>query len=214
MLLLFLVLITQNIYGQSRKASSWLLTGLEIPSYTGDLNSYAQFNNGFTLGFRLNHRENLNGQIMLMAGVIKGDNRRLDLSPGQEAPNSFFNTSLIEVSYQLHYYIYQSEHFAFYISQGAGILRFNPRDEFGNSLADNALSRAENENYRNITLVLPSKIGGQYLFPNQFGINLEAGWHNPLSDYLDNISELGGGGSDNILFFRIGLMAPLGFKED
>ncbi|MEJ2003573.1 MAG: hypothetical protein P8X57_01100 [Cyclobacteriaceae bacterium] len=214
MLLLFWGLAAIPFYSRAQEASSWAIIGLEIPSYTGDLNRYAQFNSGFTAGFRLNQRKNLNGQFLLSVGTLKGDNRRLDILPGSESPNTFFRTSFIEVTYQLHYYLLQRNHFRLYAGIGAGFLRFQPMDNEGTPLSDLPGTRAGNETYRNITLALPVKLGGQYIFDNQFGVSFEAGWHNPLTDYLDNISELGNGGLDNILFLRVNLMVPLGFKTD
>ena len=206
--MLLFVLITFELKAQE-STGAWILTGVEIPSYTGDLNRYAQFNSALALGLRLNHKENLNGQFGIMIGTIKGDDRNLNIPPSADAPNRFFSTSLLEVSYQLHYYLVKKEHWGFYISQGAGILRFNPQDSEGNNLSDLSNTRAEGETYRNISLSLPTKVGGYYLFQNQFGLNLEAGWHNPLTDYLDNISDLGESGLDNILFIRINLMVPV-----
>jgi len=212
-LILFLLMAISRLQAQD-KTPYWLLVGLEIPSYTGDLNQYAQFNSGFTLGFRLNHKENLNGQFMLALGTVKGDNRKLDIRPGQEAPNSFFRTPYVEFSYQLHYFVYRTDRLGVYVSQGAGFFRFVPIGENGNNLIDDPRTRAEDETYRNITLALPTKAGVQYIFSNQIGMNLEAGWHNPLTDYLDNISELGESGNDNILFIRLNLMIPLSLKRE
>jgi hypothetical protein len=210
MLLLFLVILgSARMQAQDQKAGSWLHVGFEIPAYAGDLNKYAQFNGAFAL----NHKERLNGQFTFLIGTVKGENRRLDIPPSAIAPNRFFSTSLIEFSYQVNYHLIKTPNFGLYIGQGIGLLRFDPKDENDESLSGQADTRAEGESYRNITLMLPTKVGVQYVFDNHFGVGFEAGWHNPLTDYLDNISDLGTGGSDNILGFRISLLIPLSYDE-
>ncbi len=213
LLLFFMITAFTTLNAQDQKAASWLHVGFEIPSYAGDLNKYAQFNGAFAIGFKLNHKERLNGQFTFLVGTVKGENRRLDIPPSAVAPNRFFSTSLVEFSYQVNYHLIKTSNFSLYVGQGIGILRFEPRDEEDNELSGQLNTRAEGETYRNITLMLPTKVGAQYVFDNQFGVGFEAGWHNLLTDYIDNISELGTGGNDNILGFRVSLLIPLSYSE-
>jgi hypothetical protein len=58
--------------------------------------------------------------------------------------------------------------------------------------------------------MLPTQVGAIYLLPNQWGIGIQAGLLNPLTDYLDNIKELGNrSGNDNVMQTRLLLYVPL-----
>ena len=90
------------------------------------------------------------------------------------------------------------------------LLRFDPQDEFNDSLVDQPFTRAANETYGNITLMLPTQIGVLYTLPNDYSIGLQVGYTNTLTDYLDNISDWSNsGGQDNIFSYRFVVHIPV-----
>ena len=108
----------------------------------------------------------------------------------------------------------KKERYILYLSQGLGLLRYKPEDDLGRPLQERYESRPLNETYGNSTIMLPSKLGALYLLPNQWGIGLEAGYLNPLTDYLDNISQWGNKeGNDNVLQFQLRVYVPLKREE-
>lgn len=96
-----------------------------------------------------------------------------------------------------------------YLSQGIGFIHFSPEDDEGNSLADLPNTREDQETYRQESFMLPTNVGVLYLLPNQYGVSVQAGFYNPMTDYLDNISQLGDSGNDNILAIRFAFYIPL-----
>lgn len=188
---------------------AWLSTGPSLLSYTGDLNHYQQVNAGYSLGILLNRKEKWNGRINLSFGRLNGEDRLLNIPPGTLAPNDYFRTSFFALNYSLHYNMVKTDTWQVYLSQGIGIFRFTPKNADGEDLSEKPDTRAPGETFRNLTVMLPTMAGAGYTFPTGFGAGLETGWYNVLSDYLDNVSELGENGTDNIFSVRISLLVPL-----
>lgn len=181
--------------------------GITMAGYKGELASYDQYSGIFQAGVQFNQKEKLNGAFTLSIGTVKGQNP--DFSAEKGSPNRFFKTNLFALNYGLHYNIIKKPDFIFYISQGIGIIRFIPQDEFNEGLNDQSDTRAEGEIYRNVALLLPTQIGCIYFLKNNFGFGAQTGFLNTMTDYIDNISELGESGNDNILNFRLALYIPL-----
>ncbi|MCV9387543.1 hypothetical protein [Reichenbachiella ulvae] len=209
----------QSALGQDSlqtKKEKELLTGLGSGFYQGDLET--GLSNGqllLTLGIKLNKNKRLNSNILLNFGMLQGNQLDYSFDDGSgtpTTPNESFNTDYFSINYELHFNIIHRERFQVYFSQGIGIMRFTPKDEEGNSLIDQPVSRPIGEDYRNLTIMLPSQIGLCYYLANDFGIGLQAGYFNTLTDYLDNLSSWGEKtGNDNVLFYRLNLNIPIRF---
>lgn len=193
-----------------------LFIGLGSGHYRGDLGN--QFGSGqalFNIGIKLNNNKKLNGNFSLNIGSISGN--ELDYTFDDDSgistnPNTYFKTTFFSINYEAQYNIVDKKKFKLYLSQGIGVLRFIPRDEFENDLSDNTESRSLNETYRNLAVMLPTSIGIKYILPNNMGIGFQSGFYNSLTDYLDNISVWGqNDGNDNILNFRLHLYVPVNF---
>ncbi|UII32521.1 hypothetical protein LVD17_01540 [Fulvivirga ulvae] len=191
----------------------WLHFGTSINSYNGDLEGKKKYTSSFHLGLQLNKKKRLNGNINIGAGTLNGEDRDFTFDSNQTplpSPNKFFKTSFFYINYDLHYNIIKKKNFIAYISQGIGMIRFSPKDDEGNDLADLPQTRAEQETYRQESLMLPTSIGAIYVLPNQYGVSLQAGYYNTITDYLDNISNLGNSSNnDNIVAFRFAFFIPL-----
>ncbi len=198
--------------GQNLKLVS---VGISANAYRGDLSrSLDKWSNVFHLGFKLNANKKLNGNFNLGVGFITGDNLNYEFDNGEVPapnPNRFFRTPLFMLNYELNYNLLEWKKIKFYISQGIGLLRINPQDQFFNDLQDQPETRAQNETFSNITLLLPTQVGLIYLFKNNFGLSFQVGMINSLTDYLDNIADWGTKkGNDNIFATRFSFHIPIG----
>lgn len=189
-----------------------LFIGVGMTSYKGDLGSgYSSPALMGVVGIKLNNQKRLNGNLNFSFGSVSGQQLDYKYEGDSEAtPNSYFNTSLIAFNYDLQFNIFDREKFKLYFSQGIGFARFNVKDEFGNSLKDQSNTRAFGEDYGNITVFLPTLLGFKYILPNDFGIGIQGGFYNLMTDYIDNISQWGNkSGNDNLLSVRFQLSIPI-----
>ncbi len=212
---LFFLLNTLSVYGQqdSLANKARISTGLSYNAYRGDLgNGYQSGGLAAHLSFMFAHEKKLHGGLHLAAGSFSG-HELSQATPdfGTEIlPNTYVKTSFISVHYGLQYDIIRYKGLLLYVSQGLGIIRFSPEDEFGNPLIDALSTRASNESYSNAAAILPTQAGLDYTLPNQIGVGIKAGWLNTTSDYLDNLGQLGSkDGNDNVLQLLLQLHFPL-----
>lgn len=182
-------------------------------AYRGDLGeSYGPGSAALQLSYMFNHQRRLHGGLHLTAGSLRGQElTTLPLDLGNESQaNTYFRSSFYSFHYALQYDILRYRGLLLYVSQGFGLLRFVPEDEFGNSLQDQLSTRATNESYGNAAAIFPTQLGLEYLFLNHFGFGLQAGWLNTATDYLDNISQLGKrSGGDNVWQWHFRFHIPL-----
>lgn len=190
-----------------------LSVGITPLSYTGDLNSaYTKWGAGFTTSLILNRAKRVNGEFQFNYGTVWGNNPNY---PTQGITNNYFKSHFFTLGYQLRINLLSKENYKLYFSPGISLFRFNPKDQEGNNLKDDISTRENNEEYSNVSLALPIKIGGMYFLNNGMGISYEFGWYNPTTDYLDNISNLGTRErNDNIMFHKISVLFPLKPREN
>lgn len=211
-LLLLLVLLISAMSLQAQSPSHYIWAGLSANNYRGDLDDgLPHYGPGIHLGLKLNRAQRLNGSFGIGFGSLNGQDP--DFTTPAVAgvqPNHWFSTSFFTLDYSLQYHIIKKERYFVYISQGVGLFRYNPKDEQDRELLAQRSTRAAEETYGNISLQLPTAIGAAYLLPNQWGIGLQASYLNTLTDYIDNIGNLGHKqGNDNVLQFRLLLLVPL-----
>jgi hypothetical protein len=188
-------------------------------AYRGDLgDGYEKWASSFYLSYFFKHQRRLHGSLHVGFGTLTGQassGQNPDIITPSPSPNRFFTTRFIAVNYGLQYDFIRRQSWTFYLSQGFGIIRFNPQDQFDNDLQDNLQTRAPNESYTNVAIMLPTQLGMNYTFPNQFGMGVRGGFTNPVTDYLDNISQLGEkDGNDNILSVTFSFYVPVGKKPE
>lgn len=88
------------------------------------------------------------------------------------------------------------------------------KDEYGNSFQNQLTSRAADETYGNVTIMLPTQAGAMYLLPNGYGAGIQGGWANPQTDYLDNISQWGNRSKkDNLFWLKFQFVVPMVFNR-
>jgi hypothetical protein len=197
----------------AQQPNMYLHIGPSVVSYKGDMGDFEKLNAAFHIGLQLNKKKRVNGNFNIGFGEISDDFTPSSLAnvAGAPAPNDYFKTKLFYLNYDLHINIIKKEKWIVYLSQGIGFVRFTPKNGLGENLQDNTQTRAAGEDYRNSAVMLPTSLGVIYFLPNNFGIGFQSGFYNTSTDYLDNISEFGSSGNDNILAFRLALYAPLNF---
>ncbi|MBL3656417.1 hypothetical protein [Fulvivirga sediminis] len=212
-LFITLILTVSASWAQELK-TPWIHTGLSMSAYSGELSRYDQYGAMFHIGLLLNKNNKFNGNFNLGIGSVRGENRQFRQFDNLDAiPNRYFKTNYLFLNYDLHYNIIKKEKLIVYISQGIGLFRFTPKDEAGNELLDQTNTRNSDETYNQLTLRLPTSVGAIYFLPNDWGVGLQTGLLNTMTNYIDNISELGEGGNDNILEFRLAFYVPFNSSQ-
>lgn len=200
----------------AQKAEKYLFAGTNICSYKGDMGTFEQWNAGIQSGIQFNKKKKINGAVHLTFGAIsdqKAVRENTQLSQVTQ-PNYYFKSSFFSINYEIHYNIIKNEKWTIYLGQGIGFIKYTPKDEFGEKLEDQPFTRAEQEGFSSSSLMLPSSLGVIYYLPNGLGLGLQSVFKNPLTDYLDNISELGSSGNDNILSVKFSLMFPFNLNNE
>lgn len=207
--LIVLLLLTHMIVRGQKK--SYLSAGVAAYAYNGELSTYASWSPGIHLSALLNPTKKLNGSVTFALGSFTGENNSFGFPStiGTPTPNSFVKTNFVRLNYALRYNLLERKKVMAYVSLGAGFIRFTPKDDLGEDLEPQDNTRQENETYRNLSFILPTTLGVVYFFPNRFAVNLEFGLLNSTTDYLDNISELGDSGNDNLANLNLSLLLPL-----
>ncbi|MFN3404081.1 MAG: hypothetical protein ACK40G_08295 [Cytophagaceae bacterium] len=207
---IFLIILFLPFFGIAQRVG-FVHLGLGANSYKGDLNdTYQQWTASYHAGVLFNKKKRLNGQLNIIAGKIQGNNPDyvFEKDPFSQ-PNTFFTTSFININYDVHLNLIKKDNFILFISQGVGLIRFSPKDQFNAKLENNFSRRAKGEEYSNIAFTLPTSAGFIYIMPSGYAFGLQTGYLNPTTDYLDNISQWGNSDKkDNVFFGRLSLFLP------
>lgn len=207
----------KNLYAQKldslpiRKSTKLIEFGVIPVGYKGDLgNAYHQWNNAYSLGIRFTSNPKWQKSASVMWGNISGNDISFNASAeSKTVVNNSFNTNFITAHFDLNYHFYRSENLTFYAGIGAGLMRFMVKDDNGNNLNTQLNSRKRGEDYSNIVLSLPFRLGGIYSFNNGLALGFQTGFLNPMTKYLDNIGELGGNKQDNILYTKFSVLVKI-----
>ena len=214
---ILLVLVTFKMLGQQPK--ELLVLGVGVNAYNGDLgNAFNKWSASFYLGVKLNNKKRWNGNLNVGIGSITGQEVGYSFngqSTDPPTPNTFFKTRVFNVSYDLHFNFIKKGPWIVYLSQGFGVVSFNPKDEFSQDLREQTQTRPPNEIYGNTAIILPTQLGAYYLLPNGFGFGLQTGYLNTTTDFLDNISQWGNKkGNDNVLVFKFSFVISLNKQSE
>jgi hypothetical protein len=192
-----------------RIPSLYLLGGPSPAAYRGELGNYQKWSAMFNFSLQWSRHRWLNPALELGTGRIVGNS--LGFVPAEGQPNRFFATQLTHASFNLHFNVLKTPTYRVYLSQGLGFARFVVRDDQGNDLANQPLTRAPEEALPTLALALPTGVGAAYYFPNHFGVGVEVGWLNPRTTYLDNIGQWGTGQRDQVFRAKVAVYAPLSY---
>lgn len=208
--------ISLCVCGQVKKSESkerrkaHFFIGGQAMSYSGDVGArYQKWNAGFQLGLQFGKKKILNGSILLSHGKVSGDNAA-EGNNLSTINSNYFSSSITSFGYRLQGNLYKNQFIRCYLGTGFSLFFYNPKDAEGNKLALDESSRNEGEDYGTVSVNFPLYGGVTYYFSNKYGVNLEAGLYNPMTDYIDNVSELGtNSGNDNILYVAFNFLIPI-----
>ncbi|MEL6591836.1 MAG: LysM peptidoglycan-binding domain-containing protein, partial [Bacteroidota bacterium] len=113
--------------------------------------------------------------------------------------NTFVETSFFYGDLRLKYRFPISQHFHPFLTAGAGVLSFTPRDQEGRFLNDALFTREPDEDYSTIVPQIPFGAGVQARINPAVSISLEYLFRFTPTDYLDNIGRLGTREGDDFL---------------
>jgi outer membrane protein OmpA-like peptidoglycan-associated protein len=124
-----------------------------------------------------------------------------------ESGNQYFKTMLYNFTPMLKVKLFPSSPLNPYLTTGFEVMHINPQDKSGNKLPNN-----EAGEYNNIQFAVPIGGGLSVFFSEVFGLELEAMYHQALTDYLDDIKE--GKSYDGYFTATLGLVFNLGAPRD
>jgi len=217
LLVVAVLLASSNILAQDpikQDSLKWVSLGFNALAYKGDLgNNYSKWSGGLHATMQFNTHKKWSGSINLTVGNFTGQDTDPSFNIPTESgrqPNTYFSTPFVSFHYQLLWNVYLKKNVRIFVGQGLGLMRYNPKDADGNSLANQSISRAANESSGTIALIAPTSAGAAYTFRNRFGLAYRLTLLNAATDYLDNISQLGSvSGGDNVLTHQVSLLVPV-----
>lgn len=170
--------------------------GLDGISYIGDLSDPDQTIHriypGANLSIQLEGPKRL--KIQLNGGFGKFSEQYDDVKPSASpgvTVNTFVETSFYYGDLRLKYRFPISKHFHPFLTAGAGVLSFTPRDQEGRFLNDASFTREPDEDYSTIVPQIPVGAGVQARINPAVSLSLEYLFRYTPTDYLDNIGRLG-----------------------
>jgi hypothetical protein len=215
-LFLICIFFSASAFAQQMSNKLYFTFGVGGTSYRGDLtNRFESWGGTFHAGVTFNNKKRVNGYIHLMIGGVRGNNDSYvfyssTTNSVTPTPNTYFKTSLFSLGYEMRINIIKKDFFTFYVSPGIALLQFTPKDEYNTPYTNQLNTRAKGEMYSNTALMIPIKIGATYYLPNGYGIGMDTGFLNPLTDYIDNISIWGNRKKkDNLLQLNLLLYIPI-----
>lgn len=220
-LLTFLLLSILGLYHHGAHAQYprlGLEAGGSLLSYKGELGRYDRLGGGLDVGLRLGHHLQRWGYYArLSAGQVTGSTPGFSSFQPVEGvfPNRSVETRLLALQLGAEFTVWTHKGWEVYLSQGIGMLNFLPRDAQGRDLTldldspDIPATRPKGETYRTTALLLPTGLGGRYLLANGYMLGAQLSLLNPLTDYLDNIGQVGDSKKDGLLSLRCSVIVPL-----
>lgn len=201
----------QYLIERSDRYTRLLELGIGGNAYMGDLSDrYDFWAPHVAVALHFTKKIRWNSSLNLFVGSLRSENYAYQAAEPSVRTVKAFVTAFQSFQYRLYFNFIHKRHFRAYLQLGIGLLRYDPRDLEGNSLADQVDTRLPDEQYGAMAAVFPFGAGIRYTFNNGWGIHSELSWWNPTTDYLDNIGALGDRtGNDNMLTFRFGLCVPL-----
>lgn len=180
-------------------------------AYKGDLSpAYQKWSSAFHVGIVSFRGRWLNPTASLSFGSLTGQKTDYNYLAPPPRANTFFKTNFTQLSLGMRINVVKTDHVVAYLQPNIGLMRFTPRDIRNEKLADKVETRALGETLPTTTLTFPLHIGAMYRFEeSDVAIGAEVGILNPMTKYLDNIGEYGGGGRDNSMQIKLSVYAPL-----
>lgn len=208
-----LCLIHVSLLAQPRFGRDPLKVGLSLSgtSYIGDMSEshslLSRVNPGGNLSLQTENTAALKFQVN---GGFGKFTEQFDGDPPITAPHieptTFVETTFFYGDLRLKYRFFPQARIHPYISIGAGILFFTPRDQNGKFLKPRTQTRLEDESYSATVPQIPGTVGIQGKINRNIVLGLEYTYRFVPTDYLDNIGQLGSrNGFDSLHGLHLGL---------
>lgn len=183
--------LVQPVCAQEKKKAFFQL-GFSANSYKGDLqDGYEKLSSGVHFGIRSHGEKRINGELFFHLGNLTGQNVSFVSTDPDATPNTFFRTTILSAQFNLNINLIRKERFRVFLSQGVGLINFEPENDLGEKLINLPDTRLLGETYTNNSIMLPTSLGVLYTLKNDFGFSLRFSYLNPQTDFLDNISAYG-----------------------
>lgn len=212
------VLLPPQASAQEDGAPLRIGLGYTGTAYRGDLTTEStalwRAEPGANFSVDLNNQKRIRPQLNIGFGrFTEQADEPLPVPPEGITPNEFVRTSFFYADLRFQYRILLGKKVNPYVSAGAGLFSFQPRDAAGNFLGENIFSRLPEEEYLTLIGSFPLSVGAEIPINNSIGLGLEYTYRVTGSDYLDNISQLGtASGNDQLHTAQIKLFLTLGQK--
>lgn len=183
-------------------------------NYLGDLSEELRFGDraypGIRLSMQFDGRKALQLQFNVGYGRIVD---QTDLPPvvrQDVTSNTYVETPFFFTDLRLRWFFLRFDRWESYVSAGGGLMFFRPLDQFGNFLGENFFSRLPEEQYNTNTFAPPLGFGVQVRINPVLRIGVEYTHFFTLTDYLDNIGQLGiQSGNDRMQGLGVNMMLNL-----
>lgn len=211
-----LFLFTTPVLGQDTPPPLRIGLGFTGNAYRGDLTSETgsiwRAEPGANFSVDLDNQKPLRVQLNLgFGGFTEQADGPLPVAPEGIIPNEFVRTTFFYTDLRLQYRFLLHAPIQPYLSVGAGLFSFQPRDAAGNFLGENIFSRLAEEEYLTLIGSIPISAGLEYKLNRSIGLGLEYTYRMTGSDYLDNIGLLGSDpGNDQLHGLQVKLFLTLG----
>jgi hypothetical protein len=198
---IFLLLLFVTGWGFSQSKKIFGLSYYSASSIS-DLSEYKNWNSGLAVGLTFDKDKRLTSELETRIGTLVLQNTST-LSPVV----AYVKTNYFSFNYNLKIKVLElGDKFSFSLVPGFGIMRYNPKDEQKNALSGQKNTRAKDEQYGNVTLILPVRFQFEYLSKHRLSYRLSTGFLNTRTDYLDNLSKLSNSkNKDNVFFMSLGV---------
>lgn len=209
-------LFTTPVLGQDAPPPLRIGLGFTGNAYRGDLTSETgsiwRAEPGANFSVDLDNQKPLRIQLNLgFGGFTEQADGPLPPAPEGIVPNEFVRTTFFYTDLRLQYRFFLHAPIQPYLSIGAGLFSFQPRDAAGNFLGENIFSRLPEEEYLSLIGSLPLSAGLEYKLNRSISLGLEYTYRMTGSDYLDNIGLLGtDAGNDQLHGLQVKLFMTLG----
>ena len=194
--------------------------GLTAISYVGDMSEtqslFRQFHPGLNVSLQLQHERIFQLQVNGGFGKFADQYEGSWLPSAEEIePLRFVETSIIYGDIRIKCRLFPNKRIHPYLSAGAGILYFNPKDQTGKNLVSRTQTRESDESFNSIVPQLPLSLGAEARLNSQLFLGLEYSFRYTPTDYLDNVGRLGAReGFDSLHSLLISLSFLVGHRPE
>lgn len=194
LILSFVLLCSLNVSAQQKSPGSPLQIGLGLSgiAYVGDLSSTATQFQRVHPGGNISLQRVSSRPLDLQVNGGFGNFVEQTESSASSQINTFVDTRFVYGDLRIRYRLLLRKKVQPYLSAGAGVLVFSPRDQEGKFLIRNSGTRKDSEEKYNTAVPQLPVSGGIYMKINHIaGISFDYTYRFTPTDYLDNISQLG-----------------------